>query len=507
MANAPAARPGAPPRLLGRYALFDEIASGGMATVHLGRLTGAVGFSRTVAIKRLHPQFAKDPEFVSMFLDEARLAGRIRHPNAVSTLDVLSLENELFLVMEYVHGESLAKLARVAASKGQPVPAGIAAAVLSNTLQGLHAAHEAKDEHGVPLGIVHRDVSPQNVLVGIDGTARVLDFGVAKAAGRLQTTREGQVKGKLAYMAPEQLSGGQVTRQTDVYAAGVVLWELLSGRRLFEGDNEAMLLMRVLEGRYPLLSQIRPDLPAGIDQVIAGALAKEPAQRFQTARDLGVAIERCLGMSSPTLVSDWVEQVCGVEMARRTALVAAIESSSVAAIPAMPFARDAAHTESPASQPHLGAPASNPGRPRDDLTSQVSSISVARSATRRLEAPQRSQGAMLLAIGAGVFAAAAITAVLALVVLPRMNETSAGAATLRLPAPMVVQLEARESRDVPRAPEAPKPVAAAPVAPPSTPGRGDAQKPPTPPTATNCSTPFVIDPVTGRKKYKVECLH
>jgi eukaryotic-like serine/threonine-protein kinase len=505
MAHAHPSQGGTPPRLLGRYALFDEIASGGMATVHLGRLTGAVGFSRTVAIKRLHPQFAKDPEFVSMFLDEARLAGRIRHPNAVSTLDVLSLENELFLVMEYVHGESLAKLARVAAAKGMPVPAGIAAAVLSNTLQGLHAAHEAKDEHGVPLGIVHRDVSPQNVLVGLDGTARVLDFGVAKAAGRLQTTREGQVKGKLAYMAPEQLSGGHVTRQTDVYAAGVVLWELLSGRRLFEGDNEAMLLMRVLEGRYPLVSQLRPDLAAGIDQVIAGALAKDPQHRFKTAREFGVAVERCLGMSSPTLVSEWVEHVCGAEMARRTALVAAIESSSVTSA-AMPFGQH--EPVAPPSSSHIAAaPASNPGRPRDDLTSQVSSISVARSATRRPEAPQRSQGAFALAVGAGVFAAGAIAAVLVLVVLPRMNDASTSSASLRVPTTLEVQLELRDAPDLARAPDAVKPAAPLAVAAAGVNKGGEAQRPSPPPTAANCSPPFVIDPVTGRKKYKVECLH
>src|ERR1700709_2034653 len=188
-------------RVVGRYALYGAIAAGGMATVHLGRLLGPVGFSRTVAIKRLHAQFASDPEFVSMFLDEARLAARIRHPHVVPTLDVVALSGELFLVMDYVHGVSLSKLLREVNMKHIPMPIDIVASVLVGALRGLHAAQSAVSERGLPLGIVHRDVSPQNVIVGSDGLARVLDFGVAKASWRIQTTRDGQVKGKLSYMA------------------------------------------------------------------------------------------------------------------------------------------------------------------------------------------------------------------------------------------------------------------------------------------------------------------
>jgi serine/threonine protein kinase len=206
-------------RVVGRYALYGAIAAGGMATVHLGRLLGPVGFSRTVAIKRLHAQFASDPEFVSMFLDEARLAARIRHPNVVPTLDVVATGGELFLVMEYVPGESIARLARALREQKQTLPTRILSAVMAGVLHGLHAAHEAKDERGHPLGIVHRDMSPQNVLVGTDGVARVLDFGVAKAAGRMQTTREGQIKGKLSYMPPEQLRGANVANPTSMRRA------------------------------------------------------------------------------------------------------------------------------------------------------------------------------------------------------------------------------------------------------------------------------------------------
>src|SRR5215471_9492239 len=164
------------PRVIGRYALFGEIAAGGMATVHFGRLVGPVGFSRTVAIKRLHAQYAKDPDFVAMFLDEARLASRVQHPN------VVTMPSEVFLVMEYLQGESLSRLIRDARKAGELVPPGHAASIVAGMLHGLHAAHEAKSERREALNIVHRDVSPQNVLVGTDGAARVLDFGVAKAA-------------------------------------------------------------------------------------------------------------------------------------------------------------------------------------------------------------------------------------------------------------------------------------------------------------------------------------
>ena len=220
---------------VGRYALHHEIASGGMAVVHIGRLMGPVGFARTVAIKRLHPHLAHNPEFVAMFLDEARLAARIRHPNVVSTLDVVATEGELFVVMEYVPGDALARLLFTASSRGESVPLAIASSIMVDVLHGLHAAHEASDERGQPLGLVHRDVSPHNVLVGTDGAAHLIDFGIAKAAGRAQVTREGQLKGKLAYMAPEQLKGSsggaKVDRRADVFAVGTILWEIVTGHR------------------------------------------------------------------------------------------------------------------------------------------------------------------------------------------------------------------------------------------------------------------------------------
>jgi eukaryotic-like serine/threonine-protein kinase len=321
----------APPllgRTVGRYALFDEIAAGGMATVHLGRLMGQVGFSRTVAIKRLHPHFAKDPDFVSMFLDEARLVGRIRHPNVVPTLDVVQEDGELLLVMEYVQGESFSKLLRRSRSQAQPPPIPIVATVLVGVLHGLHAAHEARGENGESLQIVHRDVSPQNILVGTDGVARLLDFGAAKAAQRSQTTQGGQLKGKLAYMSPEQVSCDEIDRRCDVFAAGVVLWEALSGKRLFEADNDARVMKKVLSGEIPPPSSIAAGVSPRFDEICARALSRDRTGRYATARDMALAIEKASSLATASEVGSWVEQVAHDAIALRAARVTEVESRS-----------------------------------------------------------------------------------------------------------------------------------------------------------------------------------
>jgi eukaryotic-like serine/threonine-protein kinase len=314
--------------VVGRYAIGGEIAAGGMATVHYGRLLGPVGFSRTVAIKRLHPQFAKDPEFVSMFLDEARLAARIRHPNVVSTLDVVALEGELFVVMDYVQGESLARLQRASRSRKEGVPLGHALAILTGVLHGLHAAHEATSERGEPLHIVHRDVSPQNVLVGVDGIPRVLDFGVAKAAGRVHTTREGQIKGKIAYMAPEQLHGQPVDRRTDVYAAAVVLWEVLAGRRLFETDQEAAAFQLAQRHDMAPPSRHAVDVPAELDAIVLRGLSPRPDDRFATAREMAVSLERIAPFPTARELGEWVEELAHASLEERAGRVADMESFS-----------------------------------------------------------------------------------------------------------------------------------------------------------------------------------
>jgi eukaryotic-like serine/threonine-protein kinase len=317
----------APGTVIGRYALFDALASGGMATVHVGRLMGPVGFARTVAIKRLHPQFSRDPEFVSMFLDEARMCARIRHPNVVPTLDVVADGGELFLVMEYIQGESLSHLVKGLQTRGERMPWRVALAIVVGALHGLHAAHESKDERGVALGLVHRDVSPQNILVGTDGMARVLDFGIAKAAGRTQTTREGAVKGKLGYMAPEQMAAESISRQADLYAAAVVLWELVAGRRLFDGDSETVILAKVLTAPVDPPSKYAPDLPKELDEIVMKGINRKVSARYTSAREFALALEK-LGPAALGEVAEWLESVAAPALSARQQLLSLIETGT-----------------------------------------------------------------------------------------------------------------------------------------------------------------------------------
>jgi serine/threonine-protein kinase len=297
-----------------------------MAAVHLGRLVGPGGFGRTVAIKRLHPHLAKEQEFVTMLTDEARVAGRIGHPNIVPTLDIVAANKELFLVMEYVPGLTLSSLIKQSNIFGDRVPVSVAASIMVGVLHGLHAVHEARDEHGHPLEVVHRDVSPQNILVGTDGVARVLDFGIAKAAGRLHTTRDGQLKGKLGYMSPEQLGGRSVDRRTDIYAAAVVLWEVLTGKRLFEGDDAAAVFGLVMQKQVPAPSSLVPGIPAEIDEATLRGLERDPMRRFARARDMAMLLENSVGLARASAVGEWVTMLGEDQLSERARLVGDIEA-------------------------------------------------------------------------------------------------------------------------------------------------------------------------------------
>ncbi|WP_441286723.1 serine/threonine-protein kinase [Sorangium sp. KYC3313] len=350
-------------RTLDRYTLHGVIASGGMASVHFGRLVGAHGFARTVAIKRLHPQFARDPEFSSMLLDEARLAVRIRHPNVVTTLDSVQADDELFVVMEYIAGESLSSLLREAGRRGARVPQPIGSAIIAGALAGLHAAHEATDEEGAALQIVHRDVSPQNLLVGEDGIARVLDFGIARAAVRSQVSRVGQLKGKLSYMAPEQLRGAPLNRRADIYAAAVVLWEVLTGRRLFTGECDAEIFGRILEGVVQPPS-VYGDVPKALDEVVLRGLDRDPSRRYATALEMAAALEEALPPAGPRAVGAWVEATAGALLEARAKSLAAIETSQRSAAPAPPPPRPAAVDDAPPRdvEARLAQPSGSRGR-------------------------------------------------------------------------------------------------------------------------------------------------
>lgn len=281
----------------GRYEILKRVAVGGMATVHLGRAVGVGGFERLVAIKVMHPQFAAEPEFVTMFLDEARLAARIRHPNVVPTLDVQESADGLFLVMEYIDGPSLQQLRKAVGTTPGAIPLPIVLRIMIETLNGLHCAHELRDDEDQPLNLIHRDVSPVNVLVGTDGGARITDFGVARAEARLSSTRGGQLKGKIPFMPPEQLLNEELDRRCDVYAAGAVLWESIVGKRLFHADSDGALLTMILSGASSKPSDHDPSVPPAIDAVTMKALAKKRDQRFASAADFAEALEQAAAES------------------------------------------------------------------------------------------------------------------------------------------------------------------------------------------------------------------
>jgi len=324
-----------------RYELVAEIASGGMATVFLSRLSGVGGFQRFVAIKRLHPHLAGEKEFVEMFLDEARLAAGIHHPNVVPILEVGASPRGYYLVMEYIEGDTLARLLARATTSGNRLPIAIGLRVILDMLAGLHAAHELHDEKGEPVELVHRDVSPQNVLVGVDGISRITDFGVARASSRLTATRVGQLKGKIAYMAPEQAMGvPDVDRRADVFSAGIVLWEVLAARRLFKAENEAATLSRVVSEPIPKLSQVAPDINPQVAAVVMKALERDPEKRYQTCTHFADALERAAGtlekISTGREVSAYVSQVLGNEIAQQREAVRAWLAMSEPSQVAMP---------------------------------------------------------------------------------------------------------------------------------------------------------------------------
>ncbi len=275
---------------LERYELLCPIASGGMATVWLARLRGKRGFEKLFAIKTIRAELVDDPQFQEMFLDEARIASGIQHPNVTQILDLGEQEGVLFIVMEWVDGDSLAKLRRLLARRGATLPAGVVLRILVDASAGLHAAHELRDESGEALGVVHRDVSPQNILVSTSGAAKVIDFGIAKAHNRRQgVTRTGVVKGKIQYMAPEQLKKGRsVDRRTDVWALGICLHELLTGKTPYDEDDDVEVIQK-------LVADVPPPIAAGLPDSIVRALEKclaiDPEARFPTAAALQRALE------------------------------------------------------------------------------------------------------------------------------------------------------------------------------------------------------------------------
>jgi eukaryotic-like serine/threonine-protein kinase len=272
----------------GKYQLIERLAAGGMGEVHLARLTGAKGFEKQLVIKRVLPHLADDPEFLSQFLDEARLAATLNHPNVAQIFELGEIDGTWYLAMEYVRGQDLRKILRRA---NGPLPLGIAARIISNAAAGLDYAHKATDANGRALNVVHRDVSPHNLLVGFDGAVKLIDFGIARAANRAQRTVSGALRGKVPYLSPEMVDGEPVDHRTDIFSLGIVLWESLTGAPLFRAPSEPVTLKRVSACQVAAPSSLNPLVPAPLDAICLRALERSPERRYPEAAAFRLELE------------------------------------------------------------------------------------------------------------------------------------------------------------------------------------------------------------------------
>jgi serine/threonine-protein kinase len=296
----------------GEYELHDKIAVGGMAEVFRGAMRGAAGFERPVAIKRILPHLSSDPDFVKMFVDEAKIAVRLTHPNVVRILDLGRVGEDYYIAMELVDGRDMRAVQKRLDERTESIPHAITAHIAMKACEALHAAHTTEGPGGKLLGLIHRDVSPANVLVSFEGEVKVADFGLAKAAGRATQTSVGVVKGKLAYLSPEQAKGRDVDHRSDVFSAGICLWEWLAGRRCYEGRTDIEIALAAQRAEVPPVREIDPTVPAALDAVVMRALRRDPRDRWQTAGRMRDALEEAsleLGLVTRQKVGAWMRGV------------------------------------------------------------------------------------------------------------------------------------------------------------------------------------------------------
>lgn len=321
----------------GKYELLAHLASGGMAEIYLARMAGIDGFSKLVVVKRLLSQLAGDKEFVEMFLDEARINARLSHSNVVQVLELGEADGQYFMAMEYVSGLSVAQVGRMAAQRLGEVPQGVACGIVAQACAGLHHAHETKLLDGSDMGIIHRDVSPQNLLLTYEGFVKVLDFGIAKAEGRATQTKAGTVKGKFAYMSPEQCTGEGVDRRTDIFALGIILFELCTSRRLFKRGSTFETYEAIIKGDVPDPSEVSPSVSKPVGQVILKALARRKEDRFPTAEAMQEALELAMRRSSirgkSTDLSRFLEQNFADQIKEQEELIRRLEGAALANAP------------------------------------------------------------------------------------------------------------------------------------------------------------------------------
>ena len=316
---------------LGRYELLARLATGGMGEIFLARLEGAAGFEKLYVIKRILPHLADDPRFRTMLIDEARIASKMSHPNICQVYELGESEGQLFIAMEYLEGVTLLPILRRAAKTDKPLALGLVAGILQQTCDALHYAHELKERDGTALNVIHRDVTPSNLFATGTGIIKVLDFGIAKVKNASQNTEAGTVKGKYAYMAPEQLRSETITQRVDVFSVAVVVYEMLALRRLFQRKTDYLTFRAVMELPIPNIREFRPDLPPQLGEMMARALEREPQNRFASARQLASAFQDAiLGHARPwsaAEISDYIHSNFGTELRSQDATISAVTTN------------------------------------------------------------------------------------------------------------------------------------------------------------------------------------
>ncbi|MEW5851974.1 MAG: serine/threonine-protein kinase, partial [Myxococcota bacterium] len=275
----------------GNYTLLRRIKAGGMAEVYLAKTSGVEGFEKKVAIKRILPHLTESSEFVEMFIDEAKLTVQLNHANIANIYELGKVGGSYFIAMEFIHGRDVNALFKDAYRRKQPLPVALCAYIVQQLCEGLEYAHRKKDQDGRDLGIVHRDISPANILVSYEGAVKIIDFGIAKAVSKLSMTRPGLIKGKISYMSPEQMRGQAIDRRSDVFAAGIILYELLAGRRLFAAKTDVETIRNVIKGTIPPLTQHRADVPPDLVQIVMKALERDFNQRYSWAAELSADLQ------------------------------------------------------------------------------------------------------------------------------------------------------------------------------------------------------------------------
>jgi len=434
---------------LGRYELLLAIAKGGMARVWAARQHGQRGFSKTVAIKTILPHLAEEPEFERMFLDEARIAALIHHPNVCEIYELGEEGKVLYLAMEWVNGESLVHILR-SSGKMAPMEPRLCARIVADACAGLHAAHQLTDDEGRMMNVVHRDVSPHNILVGADGNVKVADFGVAKALGQMHSaTVAGQVKGKISYMAPEQIAGGPADRRIDVFAMGVVLYEATTGRRPFTGEGDPQIMHAIMQGQFTPPTRVIRGYPPELERIVLTAMAPDPNARYATSEKMRIALEEWLARSGPLVtqsnVGQFVHQRVGNVLDRRRDRIRAaanapnpedISGSGGAAVPpgltgtpsAPQRAVSGVHARGPAGATPSGGTPSNAGQPNH--SEQTGPSIVAQMAQQ----PSPSAAKYVLAAAIGVSVVAGLGAVGIIVARNRAAQDDAPTPTIVAPA-------------------------------------------------------------------------